>query len=220
MPPPRKANIAFTLAEVLITLGIIGVVAALVIPQQIVNYRKKATAVKLKKTYSILSQVLNSSIAENNQPIYWQYSDGNELFQTYISPYIKDVKYINGNAQSMCGKNSYVWFNKIGISSPITYRIGAIEFADGTCVGLPDFNKNFNKDIIIDINGNKQGPNKAGVDLFMFYFDNNKITTRWTKIPYDNLTNKNLTYGCNPKSSLGGWYCAEKIMRDNWEIKY
>ena len=39
----------FTLAEVLITLGIIGVVAALTIPQVVQNYQKQATATALKK---------------------------------------------------------------------------------------------------------------------------------------------------------------------------
>lgn len=47
---------AFTLAETLITLGIIGVVAALTIPSIIKNYQKKQTAIKLKQTYSLLTQ--------------------------------------------------------------------------------------------------------------------------------------------------------------------
>ena len=49
---------AFTLAEILITLGIIGVVAALTLPSLISNYQKKVTAAKLKQTYSILSNAI------------------------------------------------------------------------------------------------------------------------------------------------------------------
>ena len=45
---------AFTLAEVLITLGIIGVVAALTIPTLIGNYQKKEVPVKLQKMYNTL----------------------------------------------------------------------------------------------------------------------------------------------------------------------
>ena len=46
----------FTLAEVLITLGVIGIVAALTMPSLIANYQKQVTISKLKKIYSILGQ--------------------------------------------------------------------------------------------------------------------------------------------------------------------
>lgn len=49
---------AFTLAEVLITLGIIGVVAAMTMPVLINNYQKKVTAVRLEKFYTIMSQAV------------------------------------------------------------------------------------------------------------------------------------------------------------------
>ena len=42
----------FTLAEVLITLGVIGVVAAMTIPTMITNYEKKQTAIEVKKAYT------------------------------------------------------------------------------------------------------------------------------------------------------------------------
>ena len=44
----RLRKSAFTLAEVLITLGIIGVVAALTIPSIVADYRNKQTATQLK----------------------------------------------------------------------------------------------------------------------------------------------------------------------------
>ena len=52
-------NIAFTLAELLITLGIIGVVAALTMPSLIVKHRKQVVVEKLKKTSSALLQAYN-----------------------------------------------------------------------------------------------------------------------------------------------------------------
>ncbi|MCD8023949.1 MAG: type II secretion system GspH family protein, partial [Candidatus Gastranaerophilales bacterium] len=58
----QKRNVnffpAFTLAETLITLAIIGVVAAMTIPTVIANSREKATVVKVKKAYSILTNAL------------------------------------------------------------------------------------------------------------------------------------------------------------------
>lgn len=49
MTIPRKRG--FTLAEVLITLGIIGVVAAITIPALISNYQISVNKTKLKKLY-------------------------------------------------------------------------------------------------------------------------------------------------------------------------
>ena len=49
-------KLAFTLAEVLITLVIIGVVAAMTIPTLVTNADKKATATKLKVFYSKINQ--------------------------------------------------------------------------------------------------------------------------------------------------------------------
>ena len=51
-----EKSLAFTLPEVLITLGIIGGVAALTLPTLISNYRNKVLAVQTRKTYSIINQ--------------------------------------------------------------------------------------------------------------------------------------------------------------------
>src|SRR5574344_1468101 len=55
---------AFTLAEVLITLGIIGVVAALTIPTLINSYQEKANVSKFLKTYSALNQAFLMATTE------------------------------------------------------------------------------------------------------------------------------------------------------------
>lgn len=55
---------AFTLAEILITLGIIGVVAAMTMPVLIENYKKKQTVTQLKKIYSALQQSIQ--LSQNN----------------------------------------------------------------------------------------------------------------------------------------------------------
>jgi len=62
---------AFTLAEVLITLAIIGVVAAMTIPTLISNYQEKVTVTKIKKTYAVLSNALALAIVENGPVNTW-----------------------------------------------------------------------------------------------------------------------------------------------------
>ena len=61
---PIKARFGFTLAEVLITLGIIGVVAAMTIPTLIANTRSAQYRSTLKKTMSTLSQAARMSQAQ------------------------------------------------------------------------------------------------------------------------------------------------------------
>ena len=60
----RGGKVAFTLAEVLITLGIIGVVAAMTLPSLIANYKKQQYVNSLKVGYSILNNGFRSMMAE------------------------------------------------------------------------------------------------------------------------------------------------------------
>ena len=55
----------FTLAEVLITLGIIGIVAAMTIPMLISKYQKRVIETTLKEDFSIFSQVNKMIIAND-----------------------------------------------------------------------------------------------------------------------------------------------------------
>lgn len=61
-----KKNFAFTLSEVLITLGIIGVVAAITIPGLIMMHRKHEVEAKIQENYSKISQVMKSVIYDND----------------------------------------------------------------------------------------------------------------------------------------------------------
>ena len=88
-----KRKSAFTLAEVLITLGVIGVVAALTLPTLVQNYKEKILINKIKRTYSniqnaiIMAQKENESIGDNS--VLFNASDGvvkvTENFAKYFS---------------------------------------------------------------------------------------------------------------------------------------
>lgn len=94
----------FTLAEVLITLGIIGVVAAMTLPSLIQNYKKQAVISKLKKASSIISQAYNMSIAQygtrNNDREVFEAQNPDaalEMLNKYYTPYLKVGKTEKGN---------------------------------------------------------------------------------------------------------------------------
>ena len=90
----------YTLAEVLITLGIIGIIAALTIPPLTVNYQKKEAATKLKYTYSMLAQAILLSEKDNGFESEWELDKSEssgvkiteKFVKTYIEPYIKTIR--------------------------------------------------------------------------------------------------------------------------------
>ncbi len=83
----------FTLAEVLITLAIIGVVAALTIPTLISNVSRKQHLVAFKKKYAEITEAVKLSVIDNMETSKWNYSlDDEEFFAKYLAPYLKTTK--------------------------------------------------------------------------------------------------------------------------------
>ena len=80
----------FTLSEVLITLGIIGIVAAITIPTLITNYQKKTTATRVKKAYSELLQAIKLSENDNDSMESWTVGNDVSIENTekYIEKYL------------------------------------------------------------------------------------------------------------------------------------
>ncbi len=120
----------FTLAEVLITLGIIGVVAALTLPGLLQEYANLVVGTKLKKFYSQINQAIRLSEAEYGDKKYW-YSDTNSVTTD------SDGKPVAGSS------TAEKWFNKyIGSHMTIikvSYDENALPtfyFKDGTALKL------------------------------------------------------------------------------------
>ena len=89
-------NAAFTLAEVLITLGIIGVVAALTIPGLVTKYTEKATVSSVKAVFSMLSQGFRLAIDEYGEVSTWcdikassDYDDCSAIIAEKLSHFVK-----------------------------------------------------------------------------------------------------------------------------------
>lgn len=102
-------SLGFTLAEVLITLGVIGVVAAMTIPVLMTTFAKNKTETQLKTFYSKINQTVKMSIADNGDPEGWvtsnktyTYDENVEFLKTYIFPYMKNLGYENCSDQIVC----------------------------------------------------------------------------------------------------------------------
>ena len=101
----------FTLAEVLITLTIIGVIAALTIPTLMKKYEEQQILTGVKAAYSILQNAVKMSIAENGPMSEWGLNDAWEnynghknLSERFIVPYLKiasvcEANWTNSNKQ-------------------------------------------------------------------------------------------------------------------------
>lgn len=217
---------AFTLAEVLITLGIIGIVAAMTLPALINGYQKKVTVTQLKKAYSALNQAIKMSELENGEYQYWEdgITMGAENYTNkYWKPYFKILK--SCTTYQSCGyQTNYAWeslngnSNTIFVSNP-GYRIPFI-IQDGTFVSVSTTIGslvNPTSIIFVAINGPNK-PNIVGKDFFVFERTKNGV------LPFCN--DKNETYvnrDCsaqNPGANYDvGFCCAKKIISAGWEIK-
>lgn len=223
---------SFTLAEVLITLGIIGIVAAMTMPTIIGNYQKQVTINRLKKAYTVTAQAIELSKAEYGDLDQWEWSsDTTDFFDKYI---VKNMKLTKN-----CKLGSGCWNkqNKVfGIDGSLaedmtTIRAYKVAITDGTYIGFinqygDDASSN-HAHIYFDING-ERGPNKYGKDCYILtltsaatadyahnidkaglYFFGSGIT-RDALINNPNLTCKN---GGTGRS------CGELIFRDGWQMK-
>lgn len=180
---------AFTLAEVLITLAIIGVVAALTIPLLITNYQQSQTIESFKKIYSTLDNAVKLSESHNGFVDSWSFptqhsrdaSDATELlnfFNTYLRPYLNIAK--SCDTSSGCwtrskmpnGSSSYCYYGVYG--NTIIYYV----LNNGTNLFILSYGhtgfdaswaplSSYSIGIIADINGYK-GPNTLGKDVFSF----------------------------------------------------
>ena len=100
---------AFTLAEVLITLGIIGVVVAMTMPTLIQNYKNRVVETRLQKFYSVMNQAVQKAELEYGDKKFWYEdvgglktdADGNPIegssktddwFQKYLAPHLQIIK--------------------------------------------------------------------------------------------------------------------------------
>ena len=214
-------SFAFTLAEVLVTLGIIGVVAALTMPALIGNYKKQQSIEQVKKVYSVLSQAFNHAVAEYGDSSEWDTvtpANAYSYFDTYWKPYIqapdrcysyKECGYdvLNPFFKTNKGKDGYVV--NIEGGSRVMFHMN-----DGTFVMIIT-SSGYGADdrrILVDLNGPKL-PNRFGNDVFFFLRVNGKGI-----VPYGyNQTEAAVNSDCSSRGN--GYMCAAKLMQAGWKME-
>ena len=214
----------FTLAETLITLVIIGVIAAITIPTIMTAHQQEQVVTKLKKTYSTLAQAIEKSSSENGTPDTWEPATGTTLaaartfYDDYLSKYLITQKVIYGELAN------YNMVNMRGTPYANTTRMVRVFLNDGVLVNIEialsriDNQNYYSPRFFIDINGLHK-PNRIGRDVFVFglrTFEENSFLSPPSYTETRDVLKTNPSNGCNRNYS--GFYCSTLIMKDGWRI--
>ncbi len=231
-----KEKAAFTLAEVLITLGIIGIVAAMTMPMLIAKYQKIVTATQLKRTYSLLYNAHLMAVKDFGDMEYWDMpissSDPDtgesipakitqtEFVEKYYMPYLRTSgarahKFTDTyHAYNFNGQDAY--FHDGSITRGAFFRL-----ADGSCITL--WSNNQFATFTTDVNCQK-APNIVGRDVFdiatVFNTGNRKFEI--PRLPRMYISSRNDIIEMCKESSYGGGFptlCFLIFTGDGWTFK-
>ena len=200
---------AFTLAEVLITLGIIGVVAAMTMPSLMQNYKRQQATARIKKFVSVINQALISAENDLGPREDWVIGEMDNsdsaynFLNTYIKPYIKSADI---EKRTLFGRN-----------------MATLRFVDGSQMSVK---VGACYDIWYDINGEK-GPNEKGKDIFVFIlcknggcnFNSNQVRGFYCAPTGEQFpTHEQLIDNCKNYRTDGGNWCTILLEQNGYEF--
>ncbi|MBP3924453.1 type II secretion system protein [bacterium] len=204
-----RRKTAFTLAEVLITIGIIGIVAAMTLPALITKHQKKVVATRVKQFSSIWQQARKLAADEQGTDSFFgtlvakdpdsAFDFYNETFGKYIRT-IKVEKSQFGITGAMQNGSGFYFYRTTGQSegSAYTYLIFCPYYKD--CKQLADSGRVESSEGLSD-----------GKKTFGFYTKGSAPNAHWDG------TREWLLESCTTGGRKG--YCTTLIQYDGWEIK-
>ena len=213
---------AFTLAETLIVMGIIGVVAALTIPNLNSSTADKEKVAKLNKIYSNLSDAYERCVAVYGPVDGWYQGDTSTSAQiTRFAERMKDFLKISKNCGTNQVSNSTCFVGDNSSGSAIDANAYAMILADGASIAVSAISPNClasytadNSDnwcayILVDLDGSQKGQNKGGRDQFRFIVGkNNGIVPEGMQNDIDTSSDQQLKtncFGTNVSLACTGW---------------
>lgn len=228
----NNKRFAFTLAEVLVTLGIIGVVSAMTVPTLMNNYQRQSYVVQLHKVYNEFSQVFERYMSDQKVDTLREadiYNSPTNL-NTFVRDYIKVVKDC-GTSMADCFAPSYTFINNAKVINVTGTCNKVFTMASGAVICMDVENGDGAEDdevnqegsmtsllgsvatIEVDINGPK-GPNIYGRDYFVMYVTaSGEIVDK----KFEGNGNSFSTSDTSGGSSNGAF---GQIMHDGWEMTY
>jgi len=240
--PPKFKNVdllptkysGFTLAEVLITLGIIGVVAALTIPGLINNYKAARLHSQFLKSYSTVQQAFRQMEADDVSLNPNDYVGKENMFVNQFKKYFKvgvDCG-VNGEDKGLpcydvyglhkTDAKRYTALDGKTLTRGSFFDDGQFVLNDGTLIIINQDCYASSIYVSVDLNGAGSPPNRWGYDLFTFYFaDGVFVTVGDKKTSYTMQTGgeekeaadyADMSKYCSAAStdSMNGIACAQK----------
>lgn len=219
----KKILKGFTLAEVLVTLSIVGIIAALTLPSLTLNVQKQQIPPALAKAINTLESANKLALQQNNarklsELVPTTYDDKNKpvkdfssnYFETILAPYLK----ITSNTDTI---NYKPLFTNINVSISDGYiTIDGMLMRTGTISDskIRDGALGF---ILIDVNG-KKGPNITGLDLLgLVVMEDGSVYGLGSKQYY---TQDAVTCGKGGDAAFNDYACAGRIVDDGYKITY
>ncbi len=225
---------AFTLAEALITISIVGFIAVLTIPTLIKKYNEKVIVTNLKQSYSILNQAYKLVVAEHGEDISsWEFIDSSRPAYSILNEFSKHIK-INklcDIGENNCSLHSDYILKGKDSETPSSFQSSAKALLPNGSIIYLEYNshpnscttsktwldnkdlKNICGTLCIDTNGNAK-PNTLAVDIFNFYFTRYSIYPAGTD---DNFVRFN-TYCTNDMYGIN-WGCTYYVLK-NGKLDY
>lgn len=203
-----RFKFGFTLAEVLITLGIIGIVAAMTIPTLLQNNYEKQTITKLRQTQSILTQAIRMAEEEYGDIEGWDIKPQDTYSIKMVASNLKHFLKIaidcgTNDEKGYCiPSDGYLTLNG-NVDDPSKYyktssAVYKMSLLNGTSIWFMAPNPIYGVNLwfYVDTNG-KRLPNTIGKDLFLFSYYNKALYPEGSpKSPYVKTCSKESSWGC------------------------
>ena len=224
----------FTLAEVLIVLGIIGVVAALTLPSLISDTATAQIGPKLAKSVAMFDQASSAMLTEQGVDSVLDSEIANateyvELLTNHLKASEADTHSVTGGGSSCSGLIGS-FENGIGLKTKdgVLYSLNFSNNID-TDEETPAHKKTIGT-VYIDINGDSK-PNIAGTDVFAFswWADGSLKPAGADALSTTDTSGSNCSYknACPHADSDGNyqtvtdyWACAGHIFENNLKVQY
>ena len=214
----RNRN-GFTLAEVLITLVIIGIVAAMTIPTMVNNTNKEELRTGLLKAQTSLSGALERYYALNGEKLIPANLSSRSLEPILIKYVLmsKDCGFANQHGSEVCApvsvtlQNPYKTFSNGSNLDPQYLDDGQFIMNDGMNVLIENHTYCF---LSVDVNGYNKKPNRAGYDLFMFQINENGNLVPMGAEGTVFYSKSNAYCSASSTNNYNGYGCTAKALSD------
>lgn len=235
---------AFTLSEVLITLGIVGVIAALTIPSIVANYKKRIYVAQLKRTYEQIYEATQAIMNDEHSSSYYATSAGVTTGgagdkttgdDCTIGPCYLLMNYFNTSKKNCvaddenddtnnneCYAKSYKYLD--GADAGVSLGGTCIQTTNGATICMTHNPGNQVTSVVVDVNG-LSDPNMAGRDVFAMDIKADGSLSDYQSGTNDVSSNGALPENCG-KGTNAEWMfsasagCLNKVIEAGWKMDY